>query len=920
MEWQQTDLLNPQVKEHNMELPDDFQFRLAQWLLDQLKSDRDLEIVAQQFSLLISQTQDQSFGDLYSHIGGLIAQRAVGTPVDKSKDDIRLCAELCYCLYSIHFEQRSSRSPRVLFIHERLFEQCISSFSIKSAIQSTSTQESNESLTGLGATSPSEDSKISIKKNSELLFHLFNFQLLSLAQISEYVFRVIEGHGASIGTGLSDAMAGVRLLVGLFPGRSRGPWQKEANSFSKWIDQHTISDKNQANAAMDQSGEPHNITMDGNNLTHKSTSSSSNEGDSLTPGTHVIPISLNETDHPPQSHAHEEDETNNTTGNNLGRPPRTPATSRAESPVDARPEDKVPAVIETGTENQETSSMNILVSPLESTRKPKDENTPWVSITTSEVTTIPLPTTKTASTTPFFDSASGPSHPSPTLSHPPSNLPVLSALLPGPLQPTTLHTPRALFPLSSNNVPTFSSTNFHHSTNSEQNSNGGSTLEGQVTLLLKLPSTETEEQKNKKLGQEEKEKAIREKKDRDRMERENIEEKKRAEAERQETEEGERKVREEAICKAEEERKLIEEAMRKEELQAAERRAIEAAKQKAEEDRAARVREEAERKAEEKRRVKEEAKRKKEELQAKLEAERKAEEHEASKEVTRKAKDEAEHKAKVDKMREEMEKLAKREAEIKAKREKERKAREEEERKEMEKKAKEDKARVDKMRQDMERMFKKEAELKAKKEAEHKAKVDKMREEMEQMTRREAELRARREQEERKEIERKAWEEEEEAKTRRQAELKAQRMAKRQAKKESKRKAREATSIEVPAPPEAPAKWDLNEEYDFPPRDYNPYMYAGGLSEPAMPFYFRPSSSAAQAGLPCELPTPRNSLLQQFYPTYTTTPQDRPRAPSPSLNDSDFPELPSSSSKPPKTPPAIPPKRQRVLRLVTEQQ
>ncbi|KAH7312134.1 hypothetical protein B0J17DRAFT_724625 [Rhizoctonia solani] len=623
-----------------------------------------------------------------------------------------------------------------------------------------------------------------------------------------------------------------------------------------------------------------------------------------------IPISLNETDHPPQSHAHEEDEANDTTGNNLGRPPRSSAISRAESPVDARPEDKVPAVTETGTKNQETSSMNFLASPLESTHKPKDGNTPWVSSTTPDVTMSPLPTTKTASTAPFFDSASGPGHPPPTLSHSPSNFSVPSTLLPGPLQPTTLHTPRAPSPLSGNNVPTFSSTNFHCSTNSEQNSDGGSTLEGQVSLLLKLPSTETEEQQNEKSCQEEKEKATREKEDRERMEREKIGEKKRAEeAERQEREEGERKVRDEVMRKAEEERKLIEEARRKEESQVAERRAIEAAKQKAEGDRAARVREEAERKAEEKRKVKEEAKRKKEELQAKLEAERKVEENKASEEVTRKAKDEAEHKAKVDKMREEMEKLAKREAEIKAKRAKERKAREEEELKEMEKKPIEDKARVDKMRQDMERMFKKEAE--------HKAKVDKMREEMEQMARREAALREKREKEGRKEIERKAWEEEEEAKTRRQAELKAQRMAERQAKKESKRKAREAMSIEFPAP-EAPSEWDFDEEDDFLPRDYNPYMYAGGLSEPTMPFYFRPSSSAAQAGLSYELPTPRNSLFQQFYPTYTTTPRDRPRPPSPSL--SNFPELPSSSSKPPKMPPTIPPKCRKVLRLETEQQ
>ncbi|CAE6445492.1 unnamed protein product [Rhizoctonia solani] len=259
--------------------------------------------------------------------------------------------------------------------------------------------------------------------------------------------------------------------------------------------------------------------------------------------------------------------------------------------------------------------------------------------------------------------------------------------------------------------------------------------------------------------------------------------------------------------------------------QAAEAKAIKKAKHQTKEDSAARDQEKAGRNAKEKRWFKEEAKRK-EEIRAKLEAERKVNEQTA-----RKAREEAEHRAKVDKMREEMEKLARREAEIKARRAREQEAQEEEVRKEMERKAKEDKTRVDKMREEMERMVQKEAELKAKRAAEHRARVEKMREDMEKMVQREAELRAKRERE-RKEKVRKAWEEAEEEKERRQAELEAQKMTELQAKEEAKRKALEPVPTHDPAPPRGPPQWELDGYYDLLHRGFIPYMYAGGLPEP----------------------------------------------------------------------------------------
>ncbi|KDN42253.1 hypothetical protein RSAG8_06920, partial [Rhizoctonia solani AG-8 WAC10335] len=253
---------------------DDFQFRLAQWILDQLKSHKELETVTQQFSLLVTQTQEQSVGDLYVHIGGLILERTARIQLEGSKDDIRLCAELCYYLLAIHFEQRSGL-PRVVFIHEHLFRLCIDSISAENIVQSAKAWDGNESTTGLGTASPSNNNEISVEKNSELIFHLFNFQLISLAQISEYTFRVISSHGTSIGTRLGDAVAGVRLLAGLFPG-SHGPWKREIDAFNRWINTHSILDENKAHTSSDsaiQSQEPHGITAKDKPTQDKSPSS-----------------------------------------------------------------------------------------------------------------------------------------------------------------------------------------------------------------------------------------------------------------------------------------------------------------------------------------------------------------------------------------------------------------------------------------------------------------------------------------------------------------------------------------------------------------------------------------------------------------------------------------------------------------------
>ncbi|KAL5638206.1 hypothetical protein ACGC1H_005044 [Rhizoctonia solani] len=840
-----------------MSRQDDFQLRLAQWILDQLKTVKELEAVTQQFSLLVTQTQEQSIGDLYAHIGGLILERTNRVQSEDSKDDIHLCAELCYYLLAIHFEQRSDISARVILVHEHLFCLCIDSLSTGNNVELAKTH-SSEASTRSGETPPWSDNEIAIEKNSELLFHLFKFQLISLAQISQYIFRVISSHEASIDTRLSNAVVGVRLLVGLFP-RSHGPWKKELDSFNKWIGTHSTLDENKANAGLDdvtQSNEPDDIPTKGQTTDDQIPASPLCNVSDDPLNLLDAPVNSNKTPHLSQSQVYEEEEMDDTVGNNAGKPPRTPSTSRVESPVEAfSEEERLSTNVATSAERQKMSS-GASVKSTENVLKDTKGSAPWSSITISNDATNPLSPTASSSLGPAAGFNSPPT---------PPRLSISSSHTSPSIAIAPLQIPQVSSPSSSNDnaVPN----NLHRVTNRVQINGAGeetSTLEYQVQSSPKFTSTEIEERANGRppKGQEEKEKEIREKEERARKEREKIEESK--------------QDREEAERKAEEERKA-DVASGGKELQVAKRKSIGEAKQETKQDRVAR--EKAERKAE-KRRVREEAKRKEDELRAALEAEREDNERKAKEEEDRKAREEAEHRAQVDKMREDMERMAKREAELKAKREEERK---EQERKEMERMAKEEEERrvqVVKIRQEMERMAKKEAELKLKREAEHKAIVDKMREDMERMASREAEIKARREEKrqareeeerkareeaERKELERRAKKAEED---RRQAERKAKRIAERQSKKEGKRKVLRIGTTPY-AESEAPPQWGPAEYYYSPPNEYDPYM--GWVGSSQNQYSFMPQTS-------------------QFVPLFSLQhPTTRPRPPSPSL--SNFPPL-----------------------------
>ncbi|CCO31758.1 Eukaryotic translation initiation factor 4 gamma Short=eIF-4-gamma [Rhizoctonia solani AG-1 IB] len=77
---------------------------------------------------------------------------------------------------------------------------------------------------------------MSVTTSSELLFSLYKLRLISLAQVYEYMFRVVGSRKGSTGTNLRDAVTGLRLLRGLLLEEPEVPWKNEAGELSGWID------------------------------------------------------------------------------------------------------------------------------------------------------------------------------------------------------------------------------------------------------------------------------------------------------------------------------------------------------------------------------------------------------------------------------------------------------------------------------------------------------------------------------------------------------------------------------------------------------------------------------------------------------------------------------------------------------------
>ncbi|CAE6532957.1 unnamed protein product [Rhizoctonia solani] len=302
-----------------MSKQDDFQLRLVQWLVDQLNSRTELETVTQQISLLISQAQAQSIEELYAHIGQLIFRKATEVELEGPESHIRLCAELCYSLSMLHFRQNSSLFPRVTLIHEHLFCLCIDSLSAENDTESVST------------TSPRDDNGTLVQTSSKLLFNLWDFQLVSLVQILEYIFRATEMHKMAIGPKLTDAVIGVRsLLDSCFPSHSHSPWKSEADAFHEWIDAHSSW-----NESTDNTAEVGGRSRD---KEQRPNPSSSNATGGPPPNLNDGPTPFNQTGLPSQIQLDEEEKMEAISGNNFGDPPQTPSTNASTEPSPSQPD------------------------------------------------------------------------------------------------------------------------------------------------------------------------------------------------------------------------------------------------------------------------------------------------------------------------------------------------------------------------------------------------------------------------------------------------------------------------------------------------------------------------------------------------------------------------------------------------------
>ncbi|KAH7329847.1 hypothetical protein B0J17DRAFT_679921 [Rhizoctonia solani] len=307
----------------------DFQLRLAQWLLDQLNSRGELETVTQQFSFLVSQVQEQSIEGLYQQIGKLIFQKIARIKLEDFRIGIRLCAELCYSLFTLHVKQRSSLPFRVILIHEHIFRLCIDSISAECTINLG---------TGTSSMPPRNGDAISIERNSELLFYLCDFHLISLAQICEYMHRVTDCHKKITGVSLSNAATGIRQLNGLFPDHSPVPWSHEKNAFDEWIDAHPSLNEGQTITIVGRASSQEKLhtstEVDGASIQHKMPFPLGDRDsvkvsfvdpfNGLVSSDKIILLTQSQS---------QEEEIDGVARNNLGKPPQTPVASRPESPA-----------------------------------------------------------------------------------------------------------------------------------------------------------------------------------------------------------------------------------------------------------------------------------------------------------------------------------------------------------------------------------------------------------------------------------------------------------------------------------------------------------------------------------------------------------------------------------------------------------
>ncbi|CAE6467298.1 unnamed protein product [Rhizoctonia solani] len=315
--------LRPYALVTKMARPEDFQLRLTQWLLDQLDSHAEFETVSQQIGLLISQAQEQSVVELYTHIGELVFQKMTSTQQGGSTL-IRLYAQLCCSLLAIHFRHYSTLSPRVPPIHEYILRLCFDSMPAATPNLSDNTNENHRSTAGVSAAHPSVTPlDVPIERICEIVLQLYDFQLISTVQVFEYMFRAFEQRKTFVGPKLTSVMAGMRLLLGVcFPDPYLGAWKNEVDCLRKWVNKHTNSSAERSNVILSnntRTGEPHFTTKAEEHSSEDHRSTSSNNGNGFTSNSIKNPTSPDE--NCSQGQMNKDVKIDATAGNNYGSPP-----------------------------------------------------------------------------------------------------------------------------------------------------------------------------------------------------------------------------------------------------------------------------------------------------------------------------------------------------------------------------------------------------------------------------------------------------------------------------------------------------------------------------------------------------------------------------------------------------------------------
>ncbi|CAE6539638.1 unnamed protein product [Rhizoctonia solani] len=229
-----------QGRRREMESPasrqDEFSFRLAQWLLDQLHSEEELKTVTQQFNVLISQAQRESIEQLYLHIGRLIFQKFTRT----NSQSTQLCAQLCRSLFIADLKPRSQLSTRPVPIHEHLFQCCLNDLSVGDSVQSSGTQQAASDTDESSPTQPKicadgappGNDENRIVEISFLVLELHRRGLVSAAQVYEYIFQLTTRLDSNHTNSVPSAI--YTLLDGCFLRLDASLWKVELEHVYDW--------------------------------------------------------------------------------------------------------------------------------------------------------------------------------------------------------------------------------------------------------------------------------------------------------------------------------------------------------------------------------------------------------------------------------------------------------------------------------------------------------------------------------------------------------------------------------------------------------------------------------------------------------------------------------------------------------------